>query len=218
MAFSSPFSVVEQGDIAFLEQDDIAYRCCVWLRMGAVTEGENEIYRGLRVEAAVYVEQPHGQSVLISRQVVRTPASGEYVDMPRVVALGDTFHVHWIEYDPTETTGDPQVASGRDLHRATFDVLDSPYAWTHQGSITTSYLHLYDVASEGSGSDYIIAHASTATAISVRRVNGDDWTTTWTAYEKLIDGCNRCHMATEHGFIKIVPAQGEPPFNQTFKP
>ncbi len=35
-------------------------------------------------------------------------------------------------------------------------------------------------------------------------------------YELVIESCNRCHLATEHGFIEILPARGEPPFNQRF--
>ncbi len=35
-------------------------------------------------------------------------------------------------------------------------------------------------------------------------------------YLSLIDGCNRCHAATEHEFIEITPATGAPPFNQKF--
>lgn len=40
----------------------------------------------------------------------------------------------------------------------------------------------------------------------------------WRAYEALIEACNRCHLATEHAFLRIVPARGEPPFNQSFEP
>lgn len=35
-------------------------------------------------------------------------------------------------------------------------------------------------------------------------------------YLTLIEGCNRCHAATEHEFIEITPAAGTPPFNQKF--
>jgi hypothetical protein len=43
-----------------------------------------------------------------------------------------------------------------------------------------------------------------------------DWGAAWAGYEGAIEACNRCHMATEHGFIKILPATGEPPYNQNF--
>jgi hypothetical protein len=42
------------------------------------------------------------------------------------------------------------------------------------------------------------------------RVDGD--------YKAVIAGCNRCHAATGHEYIKIVPAHGAPPWNQEFTP
>ena len=42
------------------------------------------------------------------------------------------------------------------------------------------------------------------------------WEEAWGAYELAIEACNRCHLATEHGFIQILPAHGTPPFNQVF--
>lgn len=42
------------------------------------------------------------------------------------------------------------------------------------------------------------------------------WEDTWGAYEVLIEACNRCHLATEHEFIEILPARGQAPFNQRF--
>ncbi len=43
------------------------------------------------------------------------------------------------------------------------------------------------------------------------------WPELTEGYHKVIDACNRCHLATEHGFIEILPAAGEPPFNQRFE-
>lgn len=43
------------------------------------------------------------------------------------------------------------------------------------------------------------------------------WTVVGTSYEATIDACNRCHQATEHGFIEILPATGEPPYLQRFE-
>lgn len=169
-----PFASVEQGDVAFLETGGVGYRCFVWQRDTEVAEGENQRYRGAQVAAAVYTEGAHGQPVLIDRYIVRTPASGEYVDCPRVVAMGTTFHVHWIEYDPTEVDG-LELPDGRDLHRSTFDVTDSTYVWDHRGSIATGFQHLYDVHSMDSSEDYVLAHATDASTIAVYRVNGDTW-------------------------------------------
>ncbi|MCB0321938.1 MAG: hypothetical protein KDD69_00145 [Bdellovibrionales bacterium] len=38
------------------------------------------------------------------------------------------------------------------------------------------------------------------------------------AYDKLLNGCNACHAATEHGYIKIAPNFSTNPFLQDFKP
>ena len=182
MATRNPFAGDEQGDVAFLSLDGIAYRCFVWQRNTQRTIAESNRTHGASIEAAVYVEQPHGDSVLLGRYTVRTPPNGEQVDCPRVVSTAQAFHVHWIEYDPEETeqidvgAGNFESrASGMDLHRATFDVEDSPYAWVHRGSIPTSYFHLYDTQSLGTDDDYILAHASDIDQISVYRPNGEDW-------------------------------------------
>lgn len=35
-------------------------------------------------------------------------------------------------------------------------------------------------------------------------------------YEMLINACNRCHTATVHQFIHVLPVEGEPPYSQRF--
>lgn len=46
-----------------------------------------------------------------------------------------------------------------------------------------------------------------------------DWRLASSGYKDLIEGCNRCHRATEHEFLKITPASGKNnPFNQDFLP
>ncbi len=37
------------------------------------------------------------------------------------------------------------------------------------------------------------------------------------AYNKMINACNACHLATEHGFIKIADRSTENPFLQVFE-
>lgn len=49
-------------------------------------------------------------------------------------------------------------------------------------------------------------------------LDSGDWSATQQSYEQLIQSCNACHAGTEHGFIQITPAEGEPPFNQRFAP
>ncbi len=169
-----PFAAVEQGDVALLETGGVAYRCNVWQRMAQVIESGNERYRGIEVHAAVYTIGAHGQEVLIDRYVVRTPGSGDYVDSPKIVAMGTTFHVHWIEYDPTDADG-LEVPQNRTLHRSTYDVTDSTYAWDYRGSIATGYQQLYDIHTMDSSENYVLAHATDDTTIAVYRVNGDTW-------------------------------------------
>ncbi|MEM7354054.1 MAG: hypothetical protein AAF657_24845, partial [Acidobacteriota bacterium] len=48
------------------------------------------------------------------------------------------------------------------------------------------------------------------------RLEPAGWAGAWPAYEATIEACNRCHLATEHGFIEVLPASGTPPFNQVF--
>jgi hypothetical protein len=44
---------------------------------------------------------------------------------------------------------------------------------------------------------------------------GGDWAGGRAHYERLVDGCNRCHAATEHEFIRMrIPDHN--PFNQDF--
>ncbi len=43
-----------------------------------------------------------------------------------------------------------------------------------------------------------------------------DWAATSQAYSALIEGCNRCHSATEHEFIVVLEPEGPPPYNQAF--
>jgi hypothetical protein len=42
------------------------------------------------------------------------------------------------------------------------------------------------------------------------------WDEAALSYEALIEGCNRCHAATEHEFLVIVPPESPPPYNQRF--
>ena len=44
------------------------------------------------------------------------------------------------------------------------------------------------------------------------------WSRIDEAYVAMIDTCNACHAATEHEFLVILPAEGEPPFMQRFAP
>lgn len=43
-----------------------------------------------------------------------------------------------------------------------------------------------------------------------------NWQEAELGYRTLIDGCNRCHAATEHEFLVITHDLGENPYNQKF--
>ena len=44
-----------------------------------------------------------------------------------------------------------------------------------------------------------------------------DWPRIEKGYHALIEGCNQCHVATDHGFIAMLPGTGPSPFNQQFE-
>jgi len=48
-------------------------------------------------------------------------------------------------------------------------------------------------------------------------VEAGDWEAAGIAFDRLIATCNTCHDATEHGYIRIRKAEGNP-FNQDFSP
>ena len=51
-----------------------------------------------------------------------------------------------------------------------------------------------------------------------KAIDAGDWATAGTAYATLVKmGCNGCHTATQHGFLKIVPNKSNP-YNQDFMP
>lgn len=49
------------------------------------------------------------------------------------------------------------------------------------------------------------------------RLDSAEWPSAERSYRALIAGCNRCHTATEHAFLEILPATGSAPFNQRFE-
>ena len=50
-----------------------------------------------------------------------------------------------------------------------------------------------------------------------KALGGKNWVVTTAAYNRLVDSCNNCHGATNHGYLKITAPTGNP-FNQTFSP
>jgi len=51
-----------------------------------------------------------------------------------------------------------------------------------------------------------------------RIVDGGDWAAARNAFSAVIQTCNVCHEATEHGYIVITEGYANNPFNQSFLP
>lgn len=47
-------------------------------------------------------------------------------------------------------------------------------------------------------------------------LENNDWSAIDKQYLELVNSCNRCHSATQHEFIVILPVEGKPPFSQRF--
>jgi len=50
-----------------------------------------------------------------------------------------------------------------------------------------------------------------------KSIKASNWAISTAGYTKLIDSCNACHTAAQHGFVKIT-APTQNPFNQSFSP
>lgn len=48
-------------------------------------------------------------------------------------------------------------------------------------------------------------------------VKARDWESSDARFAKMLKSCNACHLVAGHGFIRIVPAEGNP-FAQDFRP
>jgi hypothetical protein len=48
-------------------------------------------------------------------------------------------------------------------------------------------------------------------------VEAGEWTAADTRFADMLRACNACHVATHHGYVRIVPATGNP-FAQDFSP
>lgn len=166
------FAGFDQADVASLQSDGHTFRCYVWRN-----QAEN------RIEAQCFVELEHGQDVVVFRNsVAASPgleATSQRVDCPKIIAVGSTFVVHWLQ-----ATFTGETISGFNLHRATLDMttIDASTSWAPQGSIATHVDALYDAQPvEGSTTEFVVVHKWTSgTDVQVRRQNGFGWgATAW---------------------------------------
>jgi len=49
-------------------------------------------------------------------------------------------------------------------------------------------------------------------------IDEGDWTEARSAVSAMVQSCNACHVATDHGFIRITEGFDVNPFNQSFAP
>ena len=162
-------AIYDQPDVATLTHRGVVYRCTVYI----VAKSPLPI-----IEATCKIEQENGDSVTVFTNTVWIPLEGDrLVDSPKIIASGDQFIVHWLEYGaPLILTGPVQNAV---IRRATMNMASfSSTTWVSQG---TSSLHpdlLYDVSPViGSASgDYVVTRkAVAADTVSTSRYSGLGW-------------------------------------------
>jgi hypothetical protein len=157
MTIGQVYDGVREPDIARFTSDGVTYTCFVW-----VNAPDNGIH------AAIHVEQEDGQSVLLDRAVVYADEArtGGISDCPKVIAVEDTFVLHWI-------TGPADTESMTDtlLHRSLWLVSDVAGGWDYQGTIETHVTMIYDVNEiVGSTQDFVLVHRSGDEQWSIYRV------------------------------------------------
>jgi len=157
----------EQADSAGLSADGLFYRCYVWLSRVDWT-----------IEARCVLVQPNGDEVDVFHTVVArassteiTDTNGVPLDSPKIIAVGTTFFVHWLQATDI-TGGDPIVVRNWRLHRASMDMTAfSISTWTDLSSVGLLESHmLYDVCPIiGSDTDFIVTQCTALTTVRVAR-------------------------------------------------
>lgn len=166
------FAAHEQADVAALQADGVFYRCYVYLNRAA-----------WRIEAVCFVEQAHGQWSVVFQNIVRALDQtqlddGEILDSPKIIAVGTTFVVHWIQSDGVVELGESNPRD-LDLHRSTMDMTAfsaATFGWTYRNSVGLYFDGLYDVCPVlGSDTDFVVARKDMETTFRVERFDGFDW-------------------------------------------
>jgi len=113
------YDAFTQPDVAALTTGDRTYRCYVWVDRVRRT-----------IESMCFVVQDNGAEAVMFRQSVRLVTADVGPDAPKIIALDDTFVVHWLEGD-LDILGVPENPS---LHRAWISVDPTAYAATSTGT------------------------------------------------------------------------------------
>lgn len=175
---STMFVGHDQPGVASLEADGVRYVCYVWLNRTRWT-----------VDAKCMRILPSGETSMVFANTVASASSAEVsstsgipLDCPRVMAVGTTFVVHWLQ--STTISGTPPERNWA-LYRATMDMEAFDITtWNDRGSVGLLGSHcLYDaVPLIGSDTDFVVVRYTTGPVITVQRFNGFDWIDTeWSA-------------------------------------
>src|SRR5687767_7421711 len=120
------YQAIVQADVCYMEFGTIRIRCFVWL--------DKTVHDAATVESAAFIEQEDGTEVLLFRQRVREPATGDECDCPRIVRCGSqgaVFLVTWLEGD--RVSGSPDI-----MHATLAPILYGTVpSWTFNGALVT---------------------------------------------------------------------------------
>lgn len=171
------FAGHDQCSVASLEANGNFYKCYVYLNRTQ-----------WRVEALCMRVQPSGAEVIVFHNYVASATAQEIddtagipLDCPKIIAVGTSFVVHWLQATTTVTVGGSS-ARDWDLCRAYQDMTSfSATAWIDEGSVPIYEFHaLYDVAPiGGSSTDFMVvryvAVGATGDTIRVERYDSPAW-------------------------------------------
>lgn len=157
MPITQAYAGATTPDIAQLDASGVTYRLLAWST-------------GDTVRARCYAVHEQGQETLLFDNVVATAGAVHSVDSVRCVSVADQYLVVlWLDRD--------DFAGTYELCHAWKDVENTSavQSWTAAAPITIDDAGLYDVKqieNPAATSEYMIAYATSGTAVQVRRVTG----------------------------------------------
>lgn len=167
------FAGNDQASVASLTADGNFYRCYVFLNRTRST-----------IDACVVRVLPTGKSVVVFRNIVAEATDQEIddtegmpLDCPKVIAVGTTFVVHWLQASEVILAGELTIRDWS-LYRATMDMTSfSITTWNNRGAVGLLQTHaLYDVkAVIGSDTDFVVARYTSGPEITVQLFTDFDW-------------------------------------------
>lgn len=139
-------------DSAVLSFGGSTFRCLVW----------HDAFLQ-RVISKIFAESEDSGIGLASVRIVATASGTDEYDTTRVLAVGQTFVVHWIE-----TTAAPAASV---IHRAIFDVDDFTTGWVGLGTAAITAENMYDhaIVYASSPEQFIVARRTGAQAVTLAR-------------------------------------------------